>query len=243
MVGANQTVSVSGTARQVLAGVDKERLRHNDVVLQILRSSFDPVGRMELHCIQLKTRVRKAGESLSTLADDIRRLVDRVFHDIPLESREKLARDCFIDALTDGEMRTRILQMRTTTIQEAMEVAIELEALSKAERERTESSDPAFQEGEVVLLATSVRTKGKCPKFQPRWDGPYVITARLGDVNVRLQKGSTCQPVVVHVDRVKRFNGDYDKSWWTDRHGNDSPHEQSRGRLRRPPDRYGDWTS
>ena len=129
-------VSVTGTARQVLAGVDKERLRHYGVVVQILRARFDPVGRMEFHRMQLKNRVRKSEESLSALADDIRGLVDRVFHDIPMESREKLARDCFIDALTDVEMRTRILQMRTSTLQEAMETAIELEAISNAELER-----------------------------------------------------------------------------------------------------------
>ena len=95
------------------------------------------MGRMELDRIQLKNRSRQSGESLSTLADDIRRLVDRVFQDIPAGARDKLARDSFIDALTDGEMRTRILQMRTRTIQEAMEAAIELEALSRAEKERS----------------------------------------------------------------------------------------------------------
>ena len=130
------TVSVTGTARQVLAGVSRDRLAEYRTVVQILKARFDPIGRMELHRIQLKNRVRQQGESLSTLADDVRRLVDKVFQDIPSEARDKLARDCFIDALTDGEMRTRILQMRTTSIQEAMEAAIELEALSRAERER-----------------------------------------------------------------------------------------------------------
>ena len=129
-------VSVTGTARQVLAGVGRERLQDYRMVVRTLQARFDPVGRQELHRIQLKNRVRQTGESLSALADDIRRLVDRVFVDIPFDARNKLARDCFIDALTDGEMRTRILQMRTTTIQEAMEAAIELEALTKAEKER-----------------------------------------------------------------------------------------------------------
>ena len=130
------TVSVTGTARQVLAGVSRNRLLDYDTIVHTLRARFDPVGRVELHRIQLKNRVRKPGEPLSDLADDVRRLVDRVFADIPIESREKLARDCFIDALTDGEMRTRILQMRTRSIQEAMEAAIELEALNTAEHER-----------------------------------------------------------------------------------------------------------
>ena len=51
------TVSVTGTARQVLAGVERDRLRDYGTVVQILRSRFDPIGRMELHRIQLKNRV------------------------------------------------------------------------------------------------------------------------------------------------------------------------------------------
>ena len=143
-------VSVTGTARQVLAGVNRERLNDYRLVVQILRSRFDPIGRMELHRIQLKNRVKQSDETLSTLADDIRRLVDRVFQDIPSEARDKLARDCFIDALTDGEMRIRILQMRTTSIQEAMEAAIELEALTKAERERGPKRVRELGGGQVV---------------------------------------------------------------------------------------------
>ena len=130
------TVSVTGTARQVLAGVERERLRDYNTVVQTLRARFDPMGRMELHRIQLKNQVRQAGETLSALADDIRRLVDKVFGEIPTGARNKIAKDSFIDALTDSEMRTRILQMRTQTIQEAMELAIELEALTTAEKER-----------------------------------------------------------------------------------------------------------
>ena len=148
------TVSVTGTARQVLAGVSRDRLRDYGTVVQILRARFDPIGRLELHRIQLKNRVRQSGESLPTLADDVRRLVDRVFQDIPSEARDKLARDSFIDALTDGEMRTRIPQMRTTTIQEAMEAAIELEALSKAERERGQRKIRELGGGPVQSEAT-----------------------------------------------------------------------------------------
>lgn len=130
------TVSVTGTARQVLAAASHNRMLDYATIVRTLQARFDPLGRLELHRIQLKNRVRQTGESLSTLADDVRRLVDRVFADIPAEARDKLARDSFIDALTDSEMRTRLLQMRTGNIQEVMEAAIELEALTKAEKER-----------------------------------------------------------------------------------------------------------
>ena len=130
------TVSVTGTARQVLAGLPKERLLDYHDVVKVLQSRFDPTGRLELHRIQLKNRVRQPGETLSAVADDIRCLVDRVFVDIPADARDKLARDCFIDALADGEMRIRVIQMHTPTFNEAVEAAIELEAFTKAEKER-----------------------------------------------------------------------------------------------------------
>ncbi len=148
------TVSVTGTARQILAAVSRDRLLDYQTIVRTLRSRFDPVGRLELHRIQLKNRVRNADESLSDLADDVRRLVDRVFADIPFGAREKLARDCFIDALTDSEMRTRIIQMRTSNIQEAMEVAIELEALSRAEIERNPPSKKVRELGQMVQPST-----------------------------------------------------------------------------------------
>ena len=98
---------------------------------------FDPAGRTELYRVQLKNRQRKPNESLTELADDIRLLVERVMGELPISSREKMARDYFIDALTDGESRTRVLQMRTYNLEEAVAAAIELEALQNAEFERS----------------------------------------------------------------------------------------------------------
>ena len=133
-------VALTGTARQVLARETRQRFVDYNSIVQVLQARFDPAGRTELHRIQLKTRVQKPGESLLMLADDIRRLVDKVYHNVPEEARGKMARDAFIDALTDREMRLRVLQMRTTTLQEALEAAIELEAMMLAEEARSLTS-------------------------------------------------------------------------------------------------------
>ena len=129
-------LSLTGEARQVINGLHVHQLRDFHFIVSALQNRFDPIGRTELHQVQLKNRVRGQNESLAELADGIRILVERVYGDLPVKSKDKMARDHFIDALNDSEMRTRILQARTTTLRDTVTTAIELEALQTAERER-----------------------------------------------------------------------------------------------------------
>ena len=130
-------VSLAGEARQVINGLDLGQIQDYGYIVSALQARFDPVGRTELHRVQLKNKVREPNESLAALADHVRILVERVFGELPMQSKDKMARDHFIDALNDGDMRTRVLQMRTTTLKEAAAAAVELEALQRAEKERS----------------------------------------------------------------------------------------------------------
>ncbi|XP_038064778.1 uncharacterized protein LOC119735148 [Patiria miniata] len=71
-----------------------------------------------------------------------------------------------------------------------------------------------LEPGTAVMLTVEQRTVGLSPKLQPRWEGPYLVTEVLNDVNVRIQRGSRHKPKVVHINRLKRFVGEVDKSWW-----------------------------
>lgn len=53
----------------------------------------------------------------------------------PGEVRETLAKDSFINALTDSNMRIRIKQSRPQNLNEAIRLAVELEAYNRAERQ------------------------------------------------------------------------------------------------------------
>ena len=129
-------ISLAGEARQVITGIEPRQLYDYDFIIAALQNRFDPVSRTELLRIQLKNRVRGQSESLAELADSIRMLVERVYGDLPLQARDKMARDHFIDALNDGDIRMRVLQARTGTLQETVNMSMELEALQAAERER-----------------------------------------------------------------------------------------------------------
>ena len=129
-------VALAGDARQVINGLSNQQLYNFDFLVAALRNRFDPVSKTELLRIQLKNRVRGNTESLAELSDSIRILVERVYGDLPSPSRDKMARDHFIDALHDSDVRMRILQARTATFQDTVAMAMELEALQIAEKER-----------------------------------------------------------------------------------------------------------
>ena len=44
------------------------------------------------------------------------------------------------------------------------------------------------------------------------WDGPWVITKKLSEVNFRISKTVKGRALVVHSDRLKPFFGDIDQS-------------------------------
>ena len=77
---------------------------------------------------------QKAGESLPELGQAIRRLANLAYTTTPTEIRETLSKDQFVDALQDSEMRIRIKQARPKYVNDAIQLAVELEAYNRAER-------------------------------------------------------------------------------------------------------------
>jgi transposase InsO family protein len=45
-----------------------------------------------------------------------------------------------------------------------------------------------FHEGDLVWLFNRQRKKGRCPKLQPSWEGPFVILPMINDVVYRIQR-------------------------------------------------------
>ena len=72
-----------------------------------------------------------------------------------------------------------------------------------------------WEMGTSVWLFNPPKTVGKCPKLCIIWEEtPYVIIERISDVVVRIRKGPTAKPRVVHVDRLKPVEGPVDISWF-----------------------------
>jgi hypothetical protein len=50
------------------------------------------------------------------------------------------------------------------------------------------ASYAGYNEGDKVWLYRPTRTKGKSPKLQSSWEGPYKIVTRINDVVYKIQR-------------------------------------------------------
>lgn len=70
-----------------------------------------------------------------------------------------------------------------------------------------------LKRGDAVWLHNPRRKKGRSPKLQRPWEEPYLVTSRLDDSIYRIQKGPRSKPVIVHVDRLKKYQGKRFINW------------------------------
>lgn len=67
-----------------------------------------------------------------------------------------------------------------------------------------------FNEGQLVLLYNPKRLKGRNPKLQSDWEGPYRVVGRINDVVYRIQKCGhpKSKMKVVHLERLTEYKGE-----------------------------------
>ena len=129
-------VSLSGPAQAVLGDLDKtQRTSYTDLVAA-LDSRFGTSNRTEMFRVSLRSRTRKSAETLPELAQAIRRLTRQAYPDAPISLRESITKDQFIEALTDPELRWKVHQAKATSLTEALDAAVEVEAFFSAEKQR-----------------------------------------------------------------------------------------------------------
>ena len=79
-----------------------------------------------------------------------------------------------------------------------------------------------------MWLFNPTKQIGKSPKLTIFWEEePYVITERVNDVVMKIQKNRRTKPRIVHVDRLKLVEGPVDTTWFlggeTSRRGDGRP--------------------
>nr|WPV71156.1 MAG: replicase [Ips erranti-like virus 3] len=67
------------------------------------------------------------------------------------------------------------------------------------------ANSSGFQAGDQVWLYNPARKKGKSPKLQRSWEGPYDVIKRLNDVVYRIQRGHRAKMKIVHLDRLAPY--------------------------------------
>jgi hypothetical protein len=69
------------------------------------------------------------------------------------------------------------------------------------------ANSAGFQEGDRVWIYRPTRKKGKSPKLQSCWEGPYNVITRINDVVYRIQWHPQAKMMVVHLDRLAPYLG------------------------------------
>ena len=69
-----------------------------------------------------------------------------------------------------------------------------------------------MEPGTAVILTVEQRSVGLSPKLHPRLEGPYLVTEVINDVNATIQRRSRHKPMVVHINQMKRFEDEVDRS-------------------------------
>ena len=146
----NLAMNLRGTARSVLSDLGQAQRGDFGALVSALSACFGLVHQSEMYRVKMKSRVRRKGESIPELAQDIRKLVRLAYPLAPVEVREQLAKDCFVDAMNDSELEWSILHGRPKNVWDAVKLALEYEAFQRGKRGRQADFRP-FRAGEETL--------------------------------------------------------------------------------------------
>lgn len=127
-----------GPARSVLASLPEPQRVDFDSLKEALTQNFSPREQIHLYQAELKSRVRRSGESLTSLGRDIARLVRFAYPTADDHTRQTIGINAFLDALPCGaiEIRLHVAKGRPVTLQQAIAYAMEVDAVLEAEARR-----------------------------------------------------------------------------------------------------------
>ena len=152
------SVSLRGQAQGVFGNLNTRTTGYKELA-RALEDRFSPPNQTELYRVQLQDRHQKATESMAKLGQDIRRLTNLAYPNAPSDVKETLAKEQFMDALSNSDMRLRIKQARLSDLNDAVRHAVELEVFYRAEKRhqvRTTTTDQTTQEEVITSLQRTV---------------------------------------------------------------------------------------
>jgi len=131
---AHLKASLTGDAAQVLWDTDAAAVDTVERLVTLLRNRFSGTCQSEKYRMELRIRRRQPGEQLSTLHQDIRRLMALAHPTLSREGRETFACDYFIDALDDADFALKVRERTPASLDDALRISQQLEAWIKDAR-------------------------------------------------------------------------------------------------------------
>ena len=153
--------SLIGNARALLSELSDTQRRDFDSLVSILNRRFGSVERSEIFRAKLKNRTKMENESLSALAQSIKKLTRQAYPTADPDLTNILSLDHFVDALPDPDMRLRLRESRPKHINEAETLAIRLETHKLADAQRVQRVNHIQANTHDNDLLTSIRQENR----------------------------------------------------------------------------------
>jgi len=119
--------ALTGSAADLLQG--NARATYSELV-ELLQRRYGNSEQQEVFKLELKSKRRKPGQDIQSLAHEVEKLVIRAYPRAPPDLRETLSIDSFIDALTDPLLQCRLREREPSNLNEAVSTALRLEAIA-----------------------------------------------------------------------------------------------------------------
>ncbi|KAJ8937076.1 hypothetical protein NQ318_009846, partial [Aromia moschata] len=119
--------------------------------------------------------------------------------------------NCRTDRHTDLDTYVGELERRMSAVHDHVRSRLQLESDRMKIRYDVRANSSGFQEGDLVCLYNPVRRKGRSPKLQNNWEGPFTLFCNFGDVVYRIQRNLRSKMKVVHLDRLTPYWGGTDR--------------------------------
>lgn len=128
--------SLQGQALKVLGcQPDGKKWSVKELMLR-LEQRFGPGQQADFHMMELRHRKQGETETLQELGTSIRELSALAYPEFSDDSRERLAKGHFRDAVKDREIREGIFRAKPTSLDDSIEAALQTESFLKTEEHR-----------------------------------------------------------------------------------------------------------
>jgi hypothetical protein len=129
-------VNLSSTALAYAENLPERRTRTYEALAESLEERFGESRRADVYKAELRSRRRKEGESLPAMGQEVRKLVHHAYPGMGMKGVEELTIERFKEALDDADQRMSVHQAHPRNLEEAIQVAMDLEAWQLSEQRR-----------------------------------------------------------------------------------------------------------
>ena len=143
---------------------------------------YGSVGQAEVYRSQLKIRRRKKGESLTDLAQDIRKLMSLAYLGPQDRTTEALALDSFLEALEDPEFTVQVQAQNPRNLDGALRIAQRMEAVFQTVHSRISKPVPAVSE---AMAGQEVQVSEKDPWVEQLAKAVQQLNQQLSQLKAR----------------------------------------------------------